>query len=73
MRAETYADLERFHRTGELDSIPVVTADGTGAFLRGIEPYPTGPAFSSPEPTTSTSHSPERKRCTASSPDRQTY
>jgi uncharacterized protein len=43
MRAETYADLERFHRTGELDYIPVVTADGTGAFLRGIEPSPTEP------------------------------
>jgi fermentation-respiration switch protein FrsA (DUF1100 family) len=43
MRAKTYADLERFHRTGELDYIPVVTPDGAGAFLSGIDPYPTEP------------------------------
>jgi fermentation-respiration switch protein FrsA (DUF1100 family) len=44
LRRAAYADLQRFHVTGEVDYIPVVTPDGGGgAFLAGVEPYPTEP------------------------------
>jgi fermentation-respiration switch protein FrsA (DUF1100 family) len=35
--------VERYHVTGELDYQPVVTPDGNGAYLAGIEPRPTEP------------------------------
>ena len=42
-RREAAADLQRYHATGDLTYIPVVTPDGAGAFLAGVEPYPTEP------------------------------
>jgi uncharacterized protein len=42
-RRTTFAALERYHRTGEVEYVPVVTPDGTNAFLAGIEPHPTEP------------------------------
>lgn len=42
-RARWQAAKERFHLRGELDYLPVVTPDGQGAFLTGIEPSPTEP------------------------------
>lgn len=35
--------VERFHLTGELDYMPIVTPDGKDAYLAGIEPNPTEP------------------------------
>jgi uncharacterized protein len=40
---ETFAGLRRFHLTGELEYMPIVTPDGVGAFLAGIDPHPTEP------------------------------
>jgi fermentation-respiration switch protein FrsA (DUF1100 family) len=42
-RREAIAELEHFQVTGELTYVPVVTPDGTGAFLAGIDPYPSEP------------------------------
>jgi uncharacterized protein len=42
-RHEVAADLQRYHTTGDLTYIPVVTSDGDGAFLAGIQPHPTEP------------------------------
>ena len=38
---ETFAGLQRYHLTGELDYIPVVTPDGKGAFIPAVAPHPT--------------------------------
>jgi uncharacterized protein len=35
--------VERYHATGEIDYQPIVTPDGRGAYLAGIEPHPTEP------------------------------
>lgn len=43
LQRQLLKDVERFHTTGELDYQPVVTPDGTGAYLAGIEPHPTEP------------------------------
>jgi uncharacterized protein len=42
-RRQAAADLQRYHATGELTYVPVVTPDGAGAFLAGVEPHPTEP------------------------------
>jgi fermentation-respiration switch protein FrsA (DUF1100 family) len=42
-RHVAFAALQRYHLTGELEYLPVVTPDGEGAFLAGIEPHPTEP------------------------------
>lgn len=43
LRRKVFEDIERYHLTGELTYEPVVTPDGAGAFLVGIDPYPTEP------------------------------
>jgi uncharacterized protein len=43
MQRQLLTDVERYHTTGELDYQPVVTPDGKGAYLAGIEPRPTEP------------------------------
>jgi uncharacterized protein len=35
--------IERYHLTGELDYMPIVTPDGKDAFLAGIDPHPDEP------------------------------
>jgi fermentation-respiration switch protein FrsA (DUF1100 family) len=40
-RLEAAAELQRYHATGDLTYMPVVTPDGAGAFLAGVDPYPT--------------------------------
>jgi pimeloyl-ACP methyl ester carboxylesterase len=42
-RQVAFAALQRYHLTGELEYLPVVTPDGTGAFLAGIEPHTSEP------------------------------
>ena len=42
-RRDAAAELQRYHTTGDLTYLPVVTPDGDGAFLAGIEPNPTEP------------------------------
>lgn len=40
-RRAAFDTLERYHRTGEVSYIPVVTPNGQGAFLSSVGPYPT--------------------------------
>lgn len=43
LRRKVFEDVERYHLTGELSYEPVVTPDGAGAFLVGLDPHPTEP------------------------------
>jgi fermentation-respiration switch protein FrsA (DUF1100 family) len=43
LRRKVFEDIERYHLTGELTYEPVVTPDGMGAFLVGVDPHPTEP------------------------------
>jgi fermentation-respiration switch protein FrsA (DUF1100 family) len=42
-RREAAAELQHYQATGELTYVPVVTPDGRGAFLAGIDPHPSEP------------------------------
>jgi hypothetical protein len=52
MGGDAFEDLQRqllegvgrYHLTGELDYMPIVTPEGKDAYLAGIEPNPTEPA-----------------------------
>lgn len=43
MQHQLLHDVERYHATGQLDYQPIVTPDGQGAYLAGVEPHPTEP------------------------------